>query len=407
MTKIAIVGAGASGLMAALVAKNDKNEIDLYEKNNKIGKKIAISGNGKCNISNTNILKEHYFGNNLNFLEFGFREFGYKKFKNFCASLGLYLKEESDGRVYPSSYESLSVLSIFEQNLKQKRVNFYLSSEVVNIEKKEDKFIVYIKDKKPKIYDRVLVSTGSRAAAPLGGGETALNIAKKFGHKIYETYPALVQLESADKRVSLLSGVKIDAKVSLIDDKIGKKQTRGDVLFTGYGLSGFAILDISLYVSKIVLEKEKVDLYLELLPDMDKEQLQALLLKSLKNNPLYCCEMMLHGILPVKIAKVISKEAGLLGKRLNKINTKDIKRLVYIIKNWRWSITKTHGFKYAEVCGGGIDTTQIDSKTMESKLVKYLYFSAEALDIVGKRGGYNLSFAWMSGYLAGKALAKG
>lgn len=406
MTKIAIIGGGASGMMAALTAKNSNNHIDLYEKNQTLGKKITVSGNGRCNITNANITKYDYFGNDLDFLDTPLKEFGYEKFEKFCNDMGLYLSINSDGKVYPRSYEASSVLNLFQENLKLKKVGIKLAHEIESIKKSDGKFIIHVKDKKPQIYDRVLVSSGSKAAGKLGGTTFSQKIAKSFGHNVYENFPALVQLETKKIENSFLSGTKIEAKVSLLGKEFGNISVFGDVLFTKYGLSGFAILDISFYVSKMLIEKKEVELSMDMMPAFDKNELYSKLIHSCKKNPYYDFEMALHGLLPFKIAKVLAERLGYVHKKVNDLNTKDIKKAVHMIKDFRWSVLDTHGFDYAEVCGGGIDTLEIDPYTMESKLIKDLYFSGETLDIVGKRGGYNFAFAWMSGYLAGKSLGQ-
>ena len=404
MTKIAIVGAGASGLIAALNAKDKDNRVDLYEKNSAIGKKITVSGNGKCNITNKNITKHDYFGNNLDFLEYGLKKFDFLKFEKFCNEMGLYLSEKEDGKVYPRSFESNSVIKIFKEQLNEKNITLYLSSEIKKITKQKDKFLLEKEDKSIEFYDKVLISSGSKAAPKLGGSSFSENIAKSFGHNIMPNYPSLVQLETKEKQVTRMSGVKIEAKVTLLSKEYKNISVYGDVLFTKYGLSGFAILDISFFVSKLLLENKEVILSIDMMPEFSVDQLQSIIVKNCKNNPNSNFETMLLGLIPLKIAKNISFELGFAKKRLKDLSFKDIKKSIYVLKDYRYSIKDTHGFDYAEVCGGGIDTLEIDPKTMESKLVKNLYFSGESLDIVGKRGGYNFAFAWMSGYLAGKSL---
>ena len=404
MTKIAIVGAGASGLIAALNAKDKNNIVDLYEKNSIIGKKITVSGNGKCNITNKNITKYDYFGNNLDFLEYGLKEFNFLKFEKFCNEIGLYLSVRDDGKIYPRSFESTSVVKIFEEKLREKGINLYLSSEVKRITKQKNKFLLEKEDSTVGFYDKILISTGSKAAPKLGGSSFSENIAKSFGHNLFSSYPSLVQLETNEKEVSRMSGVKIEAKVTLLSKEYKNISVKGDVLFTRYGLSGFAILDISFYVSKLLLENKEAILSIDMLPEFSIDKLRSIIVKNCKNSPNSSFETMLLGLIPLKIAKNISFELGFAKKRLKDLSLKDIKKSIYILKDYRFHIKDTHGFDYAEVCGGGIDTLEIDPKTFESKLVKNLYFSGESLDIVGKRGGYNFAFAWMSGYLVGQAM---
>ena len=399
--RIAIIGGGAGGIMAALFAKNSNNQVDIYEKNQALGKKISISGNGRCNIFNANLKRDDFFGEDLSFLEYALREYDFPKFRRFCEDLGLFLKVEEDGKVYPLSNQAKSVLEIFDRALKERGVNIFLSNEVLKVEQKEGIFEVVSKDKKAW-YDKILIACGGKSAPNLGGGESGYEIAKKFGHTISPLYPALVQLETKIDRV--LIGVKTKAKVSIIDKEYRGISFTNDLLFTKYGLSGFSILDISLYVSKALLSKESVVLSLNLLPDFERSFLEDKFLKISKKYPKREVVHLLVGFLPLQIAKFLTSRLKLERKNLQDIGVKSIKQIVATILDLRFEVKKTHGFKYAEVCGGGVDISMVDRKSFESKLVKNLFFAGEVLDITGKRGGYNLAFAFISGYLSGKAM---
>lgn len=403
MSKIAIIGAGASGIMAALMASKDGVKIDLYEKNSSIGKKILISGNGRCNISNIDLKKENYLSQNPNFIENIFKRFDFNSFKKFCENMGLYLKIEEDGKVYPFSNSARSVIEIFKENLKEKRVNILTDAAVSDVVKKENNFIVS-SSKGVKEYDMVLVCVGSYAAEHLGGNMTGYDIAKSFGHKIVKIFPSLVQLESDFKSLPMLSGVKVDAKVTIINP--GKKiASEGDVLFTKYGLSGFAILDISPYVCKMLQNTNSVVLSVDFIKKYNRQELLGIFQKIQKVHGSYSLISMLVGFINIKIAKALLFELKLdRDVKIKDIGLKDMRMIANLLVDWRFEIKKSHGFKYAEVCGGGIDTTEIKDKTMESKIVDNLYFAGELLDVVGKRGGYNLAFAWSCGYLAGLSM---
>ncbi len=401
--RIAVIGGGAAGIMAALTAKSSSNQVDIYEKNQIVGKKISISGNGRCNIFNANLSREDFFGEDLGFLEHALREYDFAKFRRFCEDLGLFLKVEDDGKVYPVSNQAKSVMSIFNNALKERGVNLFLSSEVLRVDKKEEGFEIVISDKKFS-YDKVLVACGGKSAPNLGGCESGYEIAKNFGHKISPLYPALVQLETKIDRV--LAGVKIKARVGIVGKEYKGVSFIDDLLFTKYGLSGFSILDISPYVSKALLSKESVTLSINLLPDFERSFLEDKFLKISKKYPKREVVQLLVGFLPFKIAKFLVSKLKLERKTLRDIGIKTIKQIVAVIVDLRFEVKKSHGFKFAEVCGGGVSTAQIEKKTMESKLVKNLFFAGEVIDITGKRGGYNLAFAFISGYLAAKAIIK-
>ncbi len=405
--KIAIVGAGAAGIMAALFAKNKNTQVEMYEKNSSIGKKISISGNGKCNITNINLTSKYFFGKDTTFVNYAFNKFGFLEFKNFCKDLGLYLSIKENGKVYPVSNESKTVLRIFEINLKQKGVKIFFSNTINMIKKRDNKFMIFLENGNKKIYDKVLLCNGSNASSKTEESNKGYEIAKSFGHKIEDIYPSLVQLETKSKNCAKMAGVKIEAEVSLkLKDK-HHKQTNGDVLFTRYGLSGFAILDISPHVSKLLLEKQKVMISLNLLPKYSKYELFSIFVKVKDKHLDYDIFTMLNGFIHSKIVKVLLNELDLYEyTTLKSIDVKMMKKIVNKITNWQFEVKNTRGFEYAEVSGGGVSVAQINSKTMESKLVKNLYFAGEILDMAGQRGGYNLAFAWASGYIAGFNMGK-
>ncbi len=406
MIKVAIVGGGAAGMVAALFAIDKNVQVQIYEKNSSLGKKISVSGNGKCNITNANLALENFLGNDTTFASYALAKFGFLEFKKFCEDLGLCLTIKEDGKVYPLSNESKSVLRIFEMNLKKKGVKIFFSNTVNTIKKINDKFTIFFDDGSEKIYDRVLLCNGSSAASKLGGSNKGYDIAKSFGHKIEDVYPSLVQLETKSKSCAKMAGVKTEAIVTFNIDKYQKK-IKGDVLFTKYGLSGFAILDISPYVSKALLEKQKVVISLNLLPKYNKDKLFSLFMRVKDRHLNYDVFTMLNGFIHSKIVKVLLSELELPKyTTLQNIDIKKMRNIVNKILNWQFDIDCTHGFEYAEVSAGGVSVAQINSKTMESKKVKNLYFAGELLDITGQRGGYNLAFAWASGYIAGFNIGK-
>lgn len=405
--KIAIIGAGAAGIIAALQAIGEKTEVDLYEKNNAFGKKILVSGNGRCNITNINLKTDNFTGEDTTFVEYLFKEFGFWEFKKYCEKMGLFLKIKENGKVYPLSNEAKSVLKIFEINLKEKGVNILLSKPVKFIKKTDNKFYVYTEDGSEKKYDRVLLCNGSKAAPKIGGNDSGYKMAKTLGHNVNMIYPCLVQLETVSKNCAKIAGVKIDSEVSLKVNCQKYIKVRGDILFTKYGLSGFAILDISSYVSKLLLKQKRVNIFINLLPNYDKSELLSIFENIKKFHNRYDILTMLSGLISLKIAKVILNELKInQNKMLKETSAKEMRVVADKILDWHFEINSTHGFEYAEVCGGGLRISQINPKTMESKILKGLFFAGEILDITGKRGGFNLAFAWSSGYIAGKNIGK-
>jgi len=403
--KIAIIGAGASGLMAAITASKEGNEVHLYEQNTKAAKKILASGNGRCNISNKNLSHTDYFGMNPNFTTYALENFGFMQLQKFCKNMGLLLNVLDDGRAYPLSNEAKSVALSFEKFAFSKGVRFFTESKITKVEKNEDKFYLFHENLSSEPYDKLLICTGSEAAPQLGGTTSGYELAHALGHSVIPTYPSLVQLHLKTKVHEKMSGSKLDGTVNLYINGKKEQTVSGDLLFTKYGISGFAILDISQLASESILNYQKVDIGLDLLPKFDRQSLSSQLLGMCQNLPSFEIETILSGMLPKKIAHTLLEDANISPQTLaSKVHTKMAKQIISKIKDWRFEVSDTHGFKHAEVSGGGINTDEINDKTMESKLCKNLFFAGEVLDIVGRRGGFNFAFAFASGHLAGKNL---
>jgi predicted Rossmann fold flavoprotein len=396
--RVAIIGAGASGLTASLLLAKSKISVDIFEQNSKIAKKILASGNGKCNISNKNISPNSYHSKNISFIKDVLNRFSYKDFEKFAKdNLSLFLKSKDDGRVYPLSNESKTVVDSFESQLNYYGVNIFFNKKVDSIKKIKDSFIIDSKE-----YDFVILSTGSLSASHLGGSDSGYSLAKNFNHNIVDIYPSLVQLKTNFKNQESLAGVKLEAKVESYIDNIKVKTVVSDLLFTKYGLSGYSILDSSQKISYALLNYQNVRLSIDLIPSISKEVLEFMIVNSLKKGE-FSIERVISSIIPKKLS-IYFLELSKIDKSLKKVSTKSIKTLIFNLKSFSIDIDDTNGFKNSEVSGGGVDLDNIDSSTMESKLVQNLYITGELLDVLGDRGGYNLHFAWASGYLAYKSI---
>lgn len=406
MNTIAIIGAGASGLMAALSAARAGASVTLYEHNAAVGKKILASGNGRCNIINTTASADDYAGNDPHFVTYPLKQLSFGYFQTFCHSIGLVLDIKDDGRCYPLSNEAKSVLLAFKSAVAEAGVSILTDTEVTSVTKKDTHFIVKTAQG-TKHFDRVLIATGSEAAPQLGATGDGYRFAAAFGHEIVPTYPSLVQLHLHSRYHHKMAGVKTHAEVSLIIDGKQREKVQGDILFAAYGISGLAILDISQKASHALLNHHKVAIGINLLPRYERQELLNVLEKLFASVPRHSVETVLCGVLPAKIVTYILDEAAIMpSSPAADLTSKEVKKLVHLIQDWRFEVSDTHGFKHAEVSGGGVATAQVNNKTMESKLVQGLYFAGEVLDIVGKRGGYNFHFAWASGMIAGKEMAK-
>lgn len=407
--KIAIIGAGAAGIIAAITAKklNKNLHIDLFDANKGIGKKILASGNGRCNISNNQITSKNYLGENPDFTSFALKEFDFKAFEKFCKSIGLLLDIKPSGKVYPLSNEAKSVTNLLELALQELDVNLYLESMIIDIEKIDDKFNIKTQDNEYKAYDKVLISNGLGAAPQLNANESGLDFASKFGHSFNPTYPSLVGLKTDNTYNGKLQGVKKECNVSLYVNGNLEQEIFGDVLFTSYGVSGFAILDISQLAVLNLSQYQDVKIAINFFPKINRNDLGDQIQTLFKTIPSQKAVDIITGMVSNKIAPVLLDICKInIDTKAADVNAKQIKALAYQLNQWKLKIIDTQGFGHAEASGGGVRTAEVDNKTYESKLCKGLFFAGEVLDIVGNRGGFNLQFAWASGYLVGKSLGK-
>jgi len=387
MKKIAIIGGGASGLLCAIFCAKENSQVDIFEQNSKCGKKILVSGNGRCNITNKNLSSEDFFSDNPLFTKFALEEFGFTKFEKFCHSIGLLLEVKEDGRAYPLSNEAKNVVSLLLNTAKNLGVTIHTDSKITNIKK-------LVND-----YNAIVIATGSEAASHLGGNRDGFNFAKEFGHNIIQTYPSLVQLHLTSKVAQKMSGAKINGDVTLVINNKIDSSCSGDILFTNYGVSGFAILDISQRASMALLEYAKVDISINLLPSQNTKQISTHINKLTSQTKLNILDI-LTGLIPFKMAQSILDDLKLSPSLSgDNIGMKLSKKIANTLVNWRFKVSDTHGFRHCEVSGGGVDTSEINPQTMQSLKQKNLYFCGEVLDVVGKRGGYNFAWAWASGYL--------
>lgn len=406
MNKIAIIGGGASGLMAALSAARAGADVTLYEHNSSVGKKILASGNGRCNIINTTVSSDDYAGANPSFAAYALQQFPFEKFEKFCHSIGLLLDAKDDGRCYPLSNEAKAVLIAFKSAVSDAGVKVFIETKVTKISKKKNQFFIEANGKEIS-YTKVLIATGSEAAPQLGATADGYDFAKQFGHEILPTYPSLVQLHLNSKIHHKMAGVKTFAEVTLTIANKTLTKVQGDILFASYGISGLAILDISQRASHALMNRQKVTLSINLLPHFDAQTLINTLETLCANVPNHTIETVLSTLLPTKTIPYLLEEVRINSAILTaKISKNELQKITHLIQNWKFEVNDTHGFKHAEVSGGGVATVQINNETMESKLVNGLYFAGEVLDIVGRRGGYNFNFAWASGIIAGRDMAR-
>ncbi len=400
--KIGIVGGGAAGMMAAITAATDGAKVTLLEGGERVGKKILSTGNGKCNLGNLNLSAADYYGADEEWIAECLSRFDSDDTLRFFGRIGLMLKEKN-GYLYPLSEQAASVLDVLRTELRTCGVEVITESKIISVEKRtEGDFVVRSADKS-FYFDRVILACGSKAAPKTGSDGSGYKLAKRLGHELIPTVPALVQLRCGEGYLKEVSGVRTDAQITVMgtEDKITEC---GELQLTDYGISGIPVFQLSRKVNYLLRNLGKdgeVEVQIDLLPEYTKEDLEQLLTVRKLLQTDRTVEEFFTGILNKKLMLLFIMMAGL--KRDMLVELAENWRLEAVFdlcKNWRLHVIGSNPYENAQVCAGGVDTTQVNT-TMESQLVPGLYFAGELLDVDGRCGGYNLQWAWCSGYLAG------
>jgi len=404
---VGIIGGGASGMMAAIQAAKSGADVTILEHTDRIGKKILVTGNGKCNFTNRDMNVSKFYGENPEFVKEILSKFSTEETLQFFDEAGLLYKEKN-GYFYPVSNQAASVLDVLRFALKRYGVKIITETEPTLIKKNKHFFEVVSKKENYK-FNSVILACGGKAAPKTGSDGSGYELARKIGHKIIKPLPALVQLRSSEGYFKSISGVRFDGKIALFADGKFCKKEEGELQITDYGISGIAVFQLSRIVAKIKNEKPKSKVFIDVdcVPTMDEETLRAFLLKKIKEYPKISMEDLMQGILNKKMNLLFMKLVGIKAtKEASKVTKEEIIALTKIMKAWRIPITETNGFMQCQVCAGGVDTKEVDLHC-QSKLVKGLYIVGELLDVDGICGGYNLQWAWTSGAIAGRHAAQG
>ena len=404
--KVIVVGAGAAGLMAAGRAAEKGHEVHLYEKNNRIGKKILITGKGRCNVTNDSDVEgllDNIPGNPY-FMYSAFYQLDSFGLQEFFRNLGLELKVERGKRVFPVSDRSLDVVLALEKYVKQNKVKLHLESPVDSILIEDGKAAgIRLKNGKEEKADGVIICTGGLSYPGTGSTGDGYRFAKAAGHHVTKLYPSLVPLKTAEDWCHELMGLSLKNIEITVKNNKGKKVYTdfGEMLFTHFGVSGPVILSASRHI--ILTIDEGYKLYIDLKPAMDEKKLDTRILRDFEKFANKDFVNSLDELLPQKLIPVIVQLAEIdPRKKVNSITKEERKRLLGLIKALPLTITGVTGYNEAVVTCGGIETDEIDPSTMESKLVKNLHFAGEVLDVDAYTGGFNLQIAFSTGYTAGE-----
>jgi len=404
MVDVIVIGGGASGMAAAISAARNGNKVILFEKNNKLGRKVAASGNGKCNLTNANIASSFYHDAYKADLDLILKQCDLDTVLEFMKSVGIRCKEKR-GYYYPLSEQAAVVVQMLQAELEHLQVKLYFEERVTDVVQRKNGTFGVMTEKAEYCAKRVILASGGLAAPKLGADGIGYQILKDFGHTVIEPVPALVQMLVQERYVKKISGVRTEAKICL---SVGNQRfcEEGEIIFTDNGVSGIPVFQLSRYVTNAVKEKCNICLSINVIPTRDKNSILSDVSAMIQYNPELPLEYLFRTYCNHKLVYALICEAGLDAQMpCRKLANTQITKLIHNFQNMVLHITGTNGFEQAQVTRGGIPLNEVEPSTMESKIIPGLHITGELLDIDGICGGYNLHFAWATGILAGNRKA--
>lgn len=395
-----VIGAGASGMMAAINAKEAGHDVRILERMNKIGKKILATGNGKCNLTNTKIDETSFRSTNKAFPYTSLKKFGVDMTMKFFDDLGMPLRDKN-GYIYPHSEQAVTVVDILQSKLHHLSIPIDVDTEVTKLQKSKHGFSIQTSNGEYKA-DICVLATGGKAHMELGSNGSGYKLAKQLGHSIIPTVPALTALIASKGIFKEWAGIRVQGEVTIFTDGKQLAKAAGEVQLTNYGISGIPTFEVSRFAARALLEGKQVTANLNFMPDHTREEMLSHLTSIIHR----CSYKNIQGVLQGMFHK---KLVGGLIERMNfnpympasSMDRQDIEKAVDIIQNYQIKIDGTNPFEQAQVTCGGVSTKEVNPETMESKIVSGLYLTGELLDVDGTCGGYNLQWAWTTGRLAG------
>lgn len=400
--QIGVIGGGAAGMMAAITAAKEGAQVTIFERNDRVGKKILQTGNGKCNLGNRALSVECYHGGDPEWIAPVFEQFGTEDTIRFFQSIGLMVKEKN-GYLYPVCEQAAAVLDVLRYELQALGVEILYQCKVTGVERMDSGKLRVSDGEKTWQFDAVIVTCGGKAAPATGSDGSGFKIAKKLGHTCIPSVPALVQLRCQETDLLKgIAGVRADSEIRIFCDGREVCRERGELQLTDYGISGIPVFQLSSKVNYLLRDRRNVTAQIDFLPDLSPEsyeELQAgrkLLLQGERT-----AEEFFTGMLHKKLTSSLLKMAGIrLATPMREIPEEKIRNYYCLCRALKLHITESNPYENAQVSAGGVDAAEV-ATTMESKLCPGVYFAGEILDVDGRCGGYNLQWAWSSGYLAG------
>lgn len=403
---VIIVGAGASGMTASITAARNGAKVTLIEQKDRVGKKILSTGNGRCNLTNASMDSSFFRGDDISIVSSVLEQFSYEDTLHFFAELGVITKDRQ-GYIYPISDQASTILDVLRMELSRLSVEVFLDETVSHVTKTKHGFLVKTNQKTIQ-GDAVILATGGKAAPVLGSDGRGYSLAKQLGHHLSPVVPALVQLRGKGSYFKQVSGVRVNAKVSLFIDDVFRDADTGEVQLTDYGISGIPVFQISRYAAKALYEKKKVQVEIDFLPTMSDAEFETFIKDRIKLHGQKSAEDFFVGMFHKKLIAMFLKQSQIsAGKQISGLRKEQIEALLHLCKHFLVEIESTNSFEQAQICAGGVKTSELNPHTMESLCVDDLYLVGELLDVDGVCGGYNLQWAWSTGYIAGLHAAKG
>ena len=396
---VCVIGGGAAGMLAALTAAENGHRVLLLERQSRVGRKLLATGNGRCNLSNHHVSPAHYHGG-AGFCDFALSQFDVGETLQYFASLGLLTVSEASGRIYPMSNMAGSVLDVLRYALERPEIDLQTGQTVTAVRKMPEGFSVKTETDTFSAR-RLILAAGGAAGSKVGGGMDGYRLAKSLGHHRTALYPSLVQLKTDPTYPRALKGVKAQCGISICRGSQVLARNSGEVLFTEYGVSGPAIFDLSRSVSA---GGSDLTCLLNFFPDWEEAEVLHWLSQRQAAMAAHEASTLLTGSCHTRLGQMICKSAGFTNQRAAGLTRDDLRRIARQATHFALPITGTCGFDQAQVTAGGLDTSEFDPRTLQSRLVPGLYACGELLDIDGDCGGYNLQWAWSSGRLAGRLL---
>lgn len=403
--KVLIIGGGASGMMAALSAAEDgSNRVMLLERQGRVGRKLLATGNGRCNLTNLGADASHYHGAAPEFVKPALERFGVQRTLDYFRALGLLTVAEADGKVYPLSDQASSVLDVLRFAVELRGVTVVPSCDVIEVKKKARGYEAVSATGEKYFGDKLIVCCGGCAGKRLGGVKSGYFLLGQLGHSCTALYPCLTQIETDPTWVKALKGVRADCRVALRRGGRVIQETAGELQFTEFGVSGPVAFELSRAAST---GGEGLTLVLDLFRDYPAEALAAFLRERRERFPQLPVEELFSGSLQSRLGKTVLKRAGIaMAEPLGSVGDARIDDLCKLVKAFPLDVTGVKGFDNAQVTVGGVSVSEFRADTLESRIAPGVFAAGEVLDIDGDCGGFNLQWAWSSGYVAGK-LGKG